>query len=154
LIVWLNGAFGGGKTTTANELTALLPGARHFDPEWVGYMLRANLADLEFTDFQQLPPWRVLVPETMAQVAALTGQHLIAVQTVLVEDYWRELRSGLDRHSLPVSRCCWTRSRTCWRRGSRRTRPRPVRASGGLTIWPNSPSPGRGLSRLRTWWWT
>lgn len=32
-IVWLNGAFGAGKTITANELVKLLPGARTFDLE-------------------------------------------------------------------------------------------------------------------------
>ncbi len=45
MIVWLNGTFGAGKTTTAAELQTLMPGARVFDPETVGYMLMANLAD-------------------------------------------------------------------------------------------------------------
>ncbi|MBQ0895813.1 hypothetical protein KBX37_22400 [Micromonospora sp. U56] len=35
MIVWLNGAFGAGKTTVAAELCQRLPGARRFDPEWV-----------------------------------------------------------------------------------------------------------------------
>ncbi|WUK74690.1 ATP-binding protein [Kribbella sp. NBC_00359] len=70
-------------------------GTRLFDPEHVGYMLRANLSDQEFTDFQQLPPWRMLVPVVMDEIARLTGDHLIAVQTVLVESYWRELEEGL-----------------------------------------------------------
>ena len=102
MIIWLNGTFGAGKTSTAAELTACLPGTRLFDPEWVGYMLKANLADLDFTDFQQLPPWRRLVPAVLAEVASLTGQHLIAVQTVLVESYWEELRAGLAACSLDV----------------------------------------------------
>jgi AAA domain len=102
MIVWLNGTFGAGKSSTAAELADILPGARQFDPEWVGYMLKANLADQDFTDFQQLPPWRTLVPVVMAEVAALTGQHLIAVQTVLTESYWRELMAGLGTLSLEV----------------------------------------------------
>ena len=102
MIVWLNGTFGAGKSSTAAELAGILPGARQFDPEDVGYMLKANLADQDFTDFQQLPPWRTLVPVVMAEVAALTGQHLIAVQTVLTESYWRELIAGLAARSLEV----------------------------------------------------
>ncbi|HEY2316352.1 MAG TPA: AAA family ATPase [Streptosporangiaceae bacterium] len=102
MIVWLNGAFGAGKTSTAGELAGMLAGVRQFDPEWVGYMLKANLADHEFTDFQQLPPWRTLVPVVMDEVCRLTGQHLIAVQSVLVENYWRHLRAGLDSRGLPV----------------------------------------------------
>jgi broad-specificity NMP kinase len=102
VIIWLNGTFGAGKTSAATELAGILPGARQFDPEWVGYMLKANLADLDFTDFQQLPSWRTLVPVVMAEVAELTGQHLIAVQTVLVESYWRELLAGLRARRLDV----------------------------------------------------
>jgi adenylylsulfate kinase-like enzyme len=37
VIIWLNGPFGGGKTTTASELHTLLPSSRLFDPEMVGY---------------------------------------------------------------------------------------------------------------------
>jgi hypothetical protein len=102
VIIWLNGTFGAGKTSTARELVSLLPDARVFDPEWVGYMLKANLSDLEFTDFQQLPPFRALVPVVLQEVAKLTGQHLVAVQSVLVESYWRELAAGFGRLSLPV----------------------------------------------------
>ncbi|MEE3922370.1 hypothetical protein V2I01_41005 [Micromonospora sp. BRA006-A] len=41
MIVWLNGAFGVGKTTTARLLTNALPDARLFDPEFLGSMLTA-----------------------------------------------------------------------------------------------------------------
>lgn len=94
-IIWINGTFGAGKTTTAGKLVELTEGTRLFDPEHVGYMLSANLSDRQFTDFQQLPPWRTLVPVVMDEISRLTGHHLIAVQTVLVEDYWRELEDGL-----------------------------------------------------------
>ena len=69
---------------------------RLFDPEWVGYLLMNNLADHEFTDFQHLPPWRTLVPVVADEVARFTGQGLVAVQTVLHEPYWFELREGLE----------------------------------------------------------
>jgi hypothetical protein len=38
MIVWINGAFGVGKTT-AGLLTKRLDGAKVFDPEYVGHML-------------------------------------------------------------------------------------------------------------------
>jgi adenylylsulfate kinase-like enzyme len=94
-VIWLNGTFGAGKTTTAGHLVNLLDGARLFDPEHVGYLLRANLRDQEFTDFQQLPPWRTLVPIVMDEIIRFTGHDVIAVQTVLVEPYWQELEAGL-----------------------------------------------------------
>lgn len=95
MIIWMNGTFGVGKTTTADHLVAKSDRLRIFDPEWVGYLLMNNLADHEFTDFQQLPPWRALVPVVADEIVNFTKQHLVAVQAVLHQDYWHELRDGL-----------------------------------------------------------
>jgi hypothetical protein len=102
VIVWINGTFGVGKTTIAELVTKRVPGLRLFDPEWVGYMLKANLAGVEVADFQDLLPWRTLVPAVAGEIAVLTGDRLLAVQAVLVEAYWHELRSGLMAHGLDV----------------------------------------------------
>lgn len=87
MIVWLNGTFGVGKTTTSGSLAAHSEQVRHFDPEWIGYMLANNLADHAVTDFQQYPSWRRLVPAVADEIITFTGQHLVAAQTILVEDY-------------------------------------------------------------------
>jgi hypothetical protein len=102
VIVWLNGTFGAGKTTTAAELLPLIPGARVFDPEAVGYMLMANLADRPVSDFQHWKAWRRLVVATAAEIARSTGQLLIAPQTVLTRSYLREIIDGLEAAGLPV----------------------------------------------------
>jgi hypothetical protein len=102
VILWINGAFGVGRTTTAEFVRRREPGWRLFDPEWVGYMLKANLGDLAFDDFQELPPWRSLVPRVAREIASLTGESLMAVQTVLVEEYWSELQRGFGRQGLDV----------------------------------------------------
>ena len=102
MIIWLNGTFGAGKSTTARRLADRLRNARHFDPELVGYLLMAALSDHEFSDFQDLPPWRELVPVFTEKIAGFTGQHLIAAQTVLREDYWRELTQGFGRTPLDI----------------------------------------------------
>jgi hypothetical protein len=64
VIIWVNGTFGAGKTTTARQLAGRLANARPFDPEQVGYLLMRTLEDHEFGDFQDLAPWRELVPPT------------------------------------------------------------------------------------------
>jgi len=102
VIVWLNGAFGCGKTTTAAELRSLIPSGRLFDPETVGYMLRPNLADHPVSDFQQWPPWRRLVVATATELARLTGQHLIAAQTILTRACLEQIFAGLRGAGLPV----------------------------------------------------
>ena len=102
MIVWLNGTFGSGKTTTALRLPALIPGSRLFDPETVGYMLQPNLADHAVSDFQHWPPWRPLVAATAIELARYTGEHLIAPQTVLDRGYLEEIFTGLRAAGLAV----------------------------------------------------
>ncbi len=102
MIVWLNGTFGAGKTTTGAELQALVPGARLFDPETVGYMLRPNLTDHPVRDFQDWPPWRPLVVATATELARYTGEHLIAAQTILSRAYLAEIFNGLRAAGLTV----------------------------------------------------
>jgi shikimate kinase len=102
VIIWLNGTFGAGKTTTAKRLAERLEHARLFDPELVGDILMAALEDHDFADFQDLPPWRELVPVFSERIAAFTGQHLIAPQTVLSEAYWTELAQSFGKRSLDI----------------------------------------------------
>jgi adenylate kinase len=99
-VIWINGTFGVGKTTVAQEVLRLLPESRLFDPESVGVLVAQHLPDRTFTDFQQLPLWRRLVPVVAEELARFTGQGLVAVQTVLVEQYWIELRAGLAETGL------------------------------------------------------
>src|ERR1700733_6065013 len=63
MIIWINGAFGAGKTTLAEELSRRLPEAVLFDPEYVGYLLR-HWVPVPTGDFQDLPSWRELVIAT------------------------------------------------------------------------------------------
>jgi hypothetical protein len=102
VIIWLNGTFGCGKSTTAAELHSLIPASRLFDPETVGCMLRPNLADHPVTDFQRWPPWCPLVVATATQLARFTGQHLITPQTILVRAYLEEIFTSLGNAGLPV----------------------------------------------------
>jgi hypothetical protein len=102
VIIWLNGTFGAGKTTTAAELVTLIPDSRLFDPETVGYMLRSNLADQWPGDFQHWPPWRSLVASTLTELTAYTGQHLIAPQTVMRKPYLEEITTALRAAGLDV----------------------------------------------------
>jgi AAA domain len=102
VLVWMNGPFGVGKTTTAERIREHDPRWRIFDPEHVGYLLRANLVGVTFDDFQDLPAWRRLVPAFAAEVMNQTSDDLIAAQTVLNKQYWRELRSGLAERGITV----------------------------------------------------
>lgn len=101
MIVFLNGAFGTGKSSVAGELLPLIPDCRLFDPEEVGFMLRTVLPEHR-GDFQDLSPWRTLVAETAAEVAAFTGQTLIAPMSILSADYAHEIFTALTGHGMHV----------------------------------------------------
>jgi AAA domain len=97
VIVWINGAFGVGKTTAAAAVVAALGSrARSWDPERVGEMLRDELADLPVEDFQDWPAWRQVVVATAAAIHDQTGQLLVVPQTVLEPGYLLELFGGLE----------------------------------------------------------
>ncbi|MRH93350.1 AAA family ATPase [Nocardia sp. SYP-A9097] len=102
MIIWLNGTFGAGKTTTARELTALLPKSRVFDTEEVGLMLRHVLASETVRDFQDWQPWRGLVVAAATQILDYVGGVLVVPQSVLVHQYWQEIRAGLEKARVPL----------------------------------------------------
>lgn len=103
VIVWLNGTHGAGKTTTSALVQPLLPDARVLDAEKVGETLMDITPGLpETDDFQHWPPWRPLVVETARRVLDYTGGTLVVPMTVLVQEYWQEISSGLAGHGIPV----------------------------------------------------
>ena len=62
VIIWINGGFGAGKTTLAQELHRRLPDAVVYNPEDVGIMLWKWLPS--DGDFQHMASWRELVVAT------------------------------------------------------------------------------------------
>jgi hypothetical protein len=104
MIVWLNGPFGGGKTTTAGRLRSLLPDAVVFDPELIGQALVPTLREVRTVrDFQDWDPWRELVVASLVSVHRFAPERTIVVpQTVVVETYWDEITAGLAAAGFPM----------------------------------------------------
>ncbi|MFI9787507.1 NUDIX domain-containing protein [Kitasatospora sp. NPDC051984] len=105
MIVWVNGAFGAGKTTACRELTGLLPGSVLFEPDTVGALLRATLPPgrlAEVTDPQELPAWRRLVAETAAALAEEATGPVLVPMTLLRQEHRDEIFGSLAGRGLPV----------------------------------------------------
>jgi hypothetical protein len=94
MILWINGAFGAGKTTTASLVTKRLDGAKIFDPEYVGYMLMP-FVESPTGDFQDLPLWRHLVIQTMTGLAQQHPHTWIAPMSLINADYRTEIFDGI-----------------------------------------------------------
>jgi gluconate kinase len=94
VIIWINGAFGAGKTTLAEELMRRMPEAVLFDPEYVGYILR-EWVPLPTGDFQDLPSWRELVIETALALRRHHAETLIVPMTLINDAYARQILDGI-----------------------------------------------------------
>lgn len=105
MIVWINGAFGAGKTSAACELIDLIPNSTVYDPELTGAGLSRLLPQkrlAEVTDFQDLPIWRRLVVDTAAALLAELPGVLVVPMTLLRQEYRDEIFGGLAARRIPV----------------------------------------------------
>ncbi|WP_156724597.1 NUDIX hydrolase [Streptomyces apocyni] len=105
MIVWINGAFGAGKSTTARELIELIPNSTLFDPEVIGaglsHLLPPKYLD-EVNDYQDLAIWRRLVVDTAAALLAEVSGVLVVPMTLLRQDYRDEIFGALAARRIEV----------------------------------------------------
>jgi hypothetical protein len=96
VLIWLNGPFGIGKTSTAEALIRRLPGAILFDPEPVGLMFRDMYRSVEpVDDFQDLQAWRAAVPALVRVLRQSNAATLVMPMTVWRRDYFTEILTAL-----------------------------------------------------------
>jgi adenylylsulfate kinase-like enzyme len=93
VIIWINGGFGAGKTTLAEELHRRLPETVVCDPEDIGLMLRKWLGS--DGDFQHLPSWRELVVATALSLRRHHAKSLIVPMSLIRDAYRTEILGGL-----------------------------------------------------------
>ncbi|MBM7171697.1 NUDIX domain-containing protein [Streptomyces sp. G44] len=118
MIVWINGAFGAGKTSAARELIELIPHSTFFDPEVIGGALPHLLPPkrlAEVSDYQDLPIWRRLVVDTAAALLAELGGVLVVPMTLLRQEYRDEIFGGLASRRIPVRHIVLTPDETILR---------------------------------------
>ncbi|MEV0097218.1 NUDIX hydrolase [Streptomyces sp. NPDC050738] len=118
MIVWINGAFGAGKTTAARELIDLIPNSTFYDPEVMGGALRHLLPQkrlAEVTDYQDLPIWRRMVVDAAAALLAEVGGVLVVPMTLLRQEYRDEIFGSLAARRIPVRHVLLTTDETILR---------------------------------------
>ena len=95
VIIWINGGFGAGKTTLAEELHRRLPDAVVYDPEDVGLMLWKWVP--RNGDFQHLPSWRELVVATALSLRRHHADTLIVPMSLIRDACRAEILGGLAK---------------------------------------------------------
>ena len=97
MIIFLNGSFGVGKTTVANQLVRALPNALLYDPEEVGLMLRNILKPVDWSgDFQDYAIWRTLLVDVARLLKDEYKCTLIIPMTIWRTDYFKEVITNLS----------------------------------------------------------
>jgi hypothetical protein len=93
VIIWINGGFGAGKTTLAQELHRRLPDTIVYNPEDVGLMLWKWMPPNG--DFQHLPSWRELVVATALSLRRHHADTLIVRMSLIRDAYRDQILGGL-----------------------------------------------------------
>src|SRR5699024_10051692 len=101
MIIWLNGAYGSGKTTVAYELQKRLKKSFIYDPENVGFFIRKNTPkELHKHNFQDHEQWRNFNYEILKQIANSYDGIIIVNMTNINFDYYREIVEKLKNDGI------------------------------------------------------
>ncbi|MFF4344922.1 AAA family ATPase [Kitasatospora sp. NPDC001540] len=102
MIVWINGPFGGGKTTLASTLRDELPGAVVADPEEIGFLLRQVFPG-KYRDFQDNPAWRPLTAQLVVHCHRENdGRPVLVPMTLLRRGYAAEIHDAVRAAGIPL----------------------------------------------------
>ncbi|WMT42951.1 AAA family ATPase [Paenibacillus sp. D2_2] len=104
MIIWINGAFGVGKTTTAFELQRRIPNSIVYDPEHVGYFIRKKLPkSIHKADFQDYPMWREMNYSMLHHLSEEFIGTIIVPMTITNPDYFAEIVGRLRGAGADIS---------------------------------------------------
>lgn len=103
MIIWLNGAFGAGKTTVAYELHRRLPGSFVYDPENIGFFIRKNMPpQCDRPDFQDIPLWREFNYEALRLIDETYPGAVIVPMTLVNRRYYDEIIGRLQAEGVQI----------------------------------------------------
>jgi tRNA uridine 5-carbamoylmethylation protein Kti12 len=114
MIIMINGAFGVGKTSVANELQKSINNSMIFDPEEIGYMVRNIITEeiahpYEKTDnFQDYQLWKQLVVNVASLLKRTYDKDLIVPMTIYNKGYFKYIFNGFKEIDEETFHFCLT----------------------------------------------
>ncbi|WP_179090330.1 AAA family ATPase [Paenibacillus sp. FSL H8-0548] len=103
MIIWINGAFGAGKTQTAYELHRRTTQSYVYDPENAGYFIRKNVpVSIREKDFQDYPMWRECNYQMLKHLDETYEGIVIAPMTIVNPQYFDEIIGRLRDDGVTV----------------------------------------------------
>jgi RNase adaptor protein for sRNA GlmZ degradation len=103
MIIWINGAFGSGKTQTAAELNRRIPNSFVYDPENLGFFISKNIPpSIRESDFQDCEMWRELNVPLIKYIKDKYDGVLIIPMTLVNPKYFNEIVVALRNQGVDV----------------------------------------------------
>jgi hypothetical protein len=103
MIVWINGAFGSGKTQTAFEINRRLENSYVYDPENIGYFFRRNMPkEIIQGNFQDQELWRTFNYEIIKNIYSKYAGHIIIPMTIYDKNYYEEIIGKLLKENIRI----------------------------------------------------
>ncbi|MFK7693241.1 AAA family ATPase [Paenibacillus sp. HJGM_3] len=104
MILWINGAFGSGKTTISYELKRRIPNSFVYDPENVGYFIRKNVPkQILKDDFQDHVIWREINFSILQTISDEFPGIIIVPMTIVNPQYFNEIIDKLRSSGVEVN---------------------------------------------------
>jgi hypothetical protein len=103
VVIWINGAFGAGKTQTAFELNRRIPNSFVYDPENIGFFIKKNIpSSIVKGDFQDYEAWREMNYTFIKYIEERYDGTLIIPMTIVNPRYFNEIVGVLRNKGLEV----------------------------------------------------
>lgn len=103
MIIWINGAFGSGKTQASIELNKRVENSIIFDPEETGFYIRDNMPKhLIPDDFQDIPLFRKFNYEMLKYTYENSDHDIIVPMTIVHDEYYEEIIGKLRKDNIEV----------------------------------------------------
>lgn len=104
MIIWINGAFGSGKSSVAEELSKKIEKSFVYDPEQVGYFLWNNFPEemKRKGNFQHIDIWREFNYKLLKHIDSNFDGIIIVPMTIYIKQYYDEIIGKLTNHGVKV----------------------------------------------------
>lgn len=101
MIIWINGAFGSGKTQAAHELNRRINNSIIYDPEQAGFFINKNLPkSMHRGDFQDFSMWREINYSMLKMIHEEFDGTIIIPMTVV--NYFNEIIGRLRAEGIEI----------------------------------------------------
>ena len=104
MIIWINGAFGSGKSSVAECICKELDNAYLYDPEQVGYFLWDNFPEnlKRKSNFQYIPLWREFNYKILKYIDSNYNGIIVVPMTIYKKQYYDEIIGQLRKENVEV----------------------------------------------------